>query len=297
MKAIKLRYKILLGLVACHFALVICGAFSFRIPGKNPVSAALRGYSAASGAENGYGFFAPGVGSQFRFTFTMTDAEGNTWTDTMRFGTSQEANLRLTGMANYLSQSNAGHRYLVMQSLAGKMFARHPKANKVTVQYQMWGMVKPAIDPEAGPVVNLPRMHETRAGAKANWLTFEMYAFTRGKKSADNAPFRFTFTMTDADGKSWNAGLSLNEAEVVLDDPEYDGADMSNEKDRLRVLKALALVMFDRYAKAKKVTTRYEAFYSNLQIANLKPEAKAKLPAGVKAGWNVMQEDTFVPAE
>ena len=53
-------------------------------------------YSSLSGADNGYGFFAPGVGAQFLTTFVLTDTEGNEWTDTLDMGSTSEANLRFT---------------------------------------------------------------------------------------------------------------------------------------------------------------------------------------------------------
>src|SRR3954471_24558921 len=67
---------------ACHLILVVCGASSlvFSSPPSEDDFArqTVRLYGALSGSDNGYGFFAPGVGPQVRATFTLRDASGET---------------------------------------------------------------------------------------------------------------------------------------------------------------------------------------------------------------------------
>lgn len=288
----KRRHKILLTAVFAHLALVICGAATLKIPGSNPVSKAVRAYGQISGADSGYGFFAPGVGSQFRFSFTMTDAEGNQWHDDLRFGTSQEANLRMTGMANYLAHSNAGHRYLVMQSLSAKMFARHPKATKVTVRYDMWAAVRQGANPGDDPIVRLPRMHEIRDGAKPEWHTFEIYAFSRDKTAADNAPFRFELTVTGKDGKQTQETMTVQDLQL-LQLEGTDGADLSVQKDRDRVLQALALFVLNAKAGSTQVTVKFQYLDSALAAANENEKSKGTVSSGPV--WKTIDEQTFKP--
>jgi len=175
----KLRHKILLTLLAGHLVLVVCGAASIVIPGDNPVSKTVRKYGEISGVENDYAYFAPTAGTQHRFHFVMTDKDGQQWTDGMRFGKTQESNLRLTSLANYVSGSHPDHQFFVMKSLAGKMFARHPQAETVTVKYQLWAVMQPTYHPDEKPYPNFPRMNQVRAGAKPRWIKFDELTFTR----------------------------------------------------------------------------------------------------------------------
>jgi hypothetical protein len=145
---------------ACHLALVVCGAcglvFAADPREDGPVRRPLRLYGALSGAENGYGFFAPGVGPQLRATFTLTDASGRTWTDTLERGMSREAQLRAGGSVALASEP--AFRDDLFRSWAGTLFGRHPDARKLVICLQMF-------DP--------PTMAEHRAGARAEWETID----------------------------------------------------------------------------------------------------------------------------
>jgi hypothetical protein len=145
---------------ACHLGLVVCGASKLVFWGQpsqgSPPRAALRLYGALSGAENGYAFFAPGIGPQVRVTFTLTDAAGRTWTDTLDRGMTREGALRVgSGVA---LASEPAYRDDLFRSWAGAMFGRHPDARKVTVRLQEY-------DP--------PTMAEYRAGVRPRWETID----------------------------------------------------------------------------------------------------------------------------
>ena len=95
------RHALVTFAAACHLILVVCGAsglvFSSPPSEDGPARKAVRLYGALSGSDNGYGFFAPGVGPQVRATFTLEDASGKTWTDTLERDMSAEALHRVGG--------------------------------------------------------------------------------------------------------------------------------------------------------------------------------------------------------
>src|SRR5262249_25658279 len=85
-------------LAVAHLTLVVCGAASLSPrPRAGLPGAPVRWSRAMSGADNNYGFFAPGVSSQFRAVFTLTGADGRTWKDTLERGANPEADARLGG--------------------------------------------------------------------------------------------------------------------------------------------------------------------------------------------------------
>ena len=57
-------------------------------------------YGLLSGSDNSYAFFAPGVAPEFRVTFTLTDADGNTWEESGNQGATREAELRYDSMTS-----------------------------------------------------------------------------------------------------------------------------------------------------------------------------------------------------
>jgi len=145
---------------ACHLALVVCGAsglvFSGPSSADGPVRKTVRLYGALSGADNGYGFFAPGVGPQVLATFTLRDGAGRTWTDTLERGMSHEA-LHRAGGSPALAVEPA-YRDDLVRSWAGTMFGRHPEARRVVVRLELF-------DP--------PSMGGYRVGERARWETID----------------------------------------------------------------------------------------------------------------------------
>jgi hypothetical protein len=154
------RHAVATLVAACHLVLVVCGAsglaFSSNPNEDSSARKAVRLYGALSGADNGYGFFAPGVGPQVRATFTLSDDSGRTWTDTLERGMSHEALHRVGGSPALATEP--AFRDDLIRSWAGTMFGRHPSACRVVVRLQVY-------DP--------PTMEDYRTGERARWETFD----------------------------------------------------------------------------------------------------------------------------
>jgi hypothetical protein len=154
------RHTILCLAAAAHLLLVVGGASGLLFTG-NPhrdswAFRPVRLYGALSGAENGFGFFAPGVGPQLRVTFTLSDDSGRTWTDTLEEGLTHEAKLRVAGTVPLATEP--GFREDLYRSWIGTMFGRHPEARRVVLRMEVF-------DP--------PTMAEYRAGTRARWETID----------------------------------------------------------------------------------------------------------------------------
>ena len=161
----KTRHKIILTLALGHLILVAYGATGKRpVSPANPVGDGIALYSSLSGADNGYGFFAPGVGAQFLTTFVLTDKHGNVWTDTLNLGRTSEANLRFTGISNLLPSLEQDQMQAVLHSMAGTMLGKHPKAETVAVQLEMYGFDRSATESD------FPTMKEYQEGNRPEWL-------------------------------------------------------------------------------------------------------------------------------
>jgi hypothetical protein len=154
------RHALLTLAAAAHLVLVVCGASGLLFAG-NPhrdgwALRSVRLYGALSGAEAGFGFFAPGVAPQIRATFTLSDASGRTWTDTLERGLSHEARLRVAGSVSLATEPP--FRDDLYRSWIGTMFGRHPDARRVVVRLEVF-------DP--------PPMDEYRAGVRGRWETID----------------------------------------------------------------------------------------------------------------------------
>jgi hypothetical protein len=164
-----MRLRILaIALAAVHLVLVVCGAAHFRLVPLQWGGIVQHTYGALSGSDSSFGFFAPGVASQLRATFTMTDDEGRTWTDVLEHGNNREARLRLgTVVSNFAEESM---RRDVAASCAATMFGRHPTARQVVVRVEVY---------------ELPPMDAYRDGARPEWVP--VYEVT---VSRENTPQR-----------------------------------------------------------------------------------------------------------
>ncbi|XXX72452.1 hypothetical protein WMF30_32875 [Sorangium sp. So ce134] len=132
------RALVLLAAAAGHLGLVIfVGAFQVDLRDRGPLADAIACYSTLSGADSGYAFFAPGVGSPPTATFEVVDATGAVTTDHLMSGSNAEASLRAGNIIGrfWLEQDQALKR-AIAASWAGKMFARHPGAASVVVRVQ-----------------------------------------------------------------------------------------------------------------------------------------------------------------
>src|SRR5438270_312272 len=118
-----------------HLILVVCGAANLSAPKWTRIAGkGLRWYGAVSGADSGYGFFAPGVASQTRATFTLADADGRTWTGDLAAGDNHEVQLRLGAMVS--TAASPAIRRKLAASWAGKLFADHPEAEHVQIRVE-----------------------------------------------------------------------------------------------------------------------------------------------------------------
>ncbi|WP_437737454.1 hypothetical protein [Sorangium sp. So ce1335] len=132
------RAPVALAAAAGHLGLVIVlGAFQVDLHHLGPVAGAVVAYGTLSGADSGYAFFAPGVGSLPAAAFEIADAAGKTTTDSLKPGTNAEADLRAGNIVTrfWLAQGQALKRSIAA-SWAGKMFARHPGAASVVVRVE-----------------------------------------------------------------------------------------------------------------------------------------------------------------
>lgn len=176
----KLRHKFLLAFAGLHIGLVAMGATGLQ-PAQSSTAAGelLSAYSAFSGADNGYGFFA-GVGAQHRTRFFLTDANGKTWSDNLELGSNSEASMRFTGISNLLPSMSEQDRLAIYKSMAATMFGRHPNAESVTVRMDVWGFA-----PKDAPA-DYPSMKQFHDGVRPKWLPVEEVSFQRNE--TDSTP-------------------------------------------------------------------------------------------------------------
>jgi hypothetical protein len=158
-----MRLRLLaIALVTVHLVLVVCGAAHFRLVPLSMGGIVQHIYGSLSGSDSGFGFFAPGVSSAMRATFTMTDAHGKTWTDVLEHGNNREARLRLgTVVSNFAEEKM---RRDVAASCAATMFGRHPTACQVVVRVEVY---------------ELPPMEAYRDGAQPEWVPVYEVKVTR----------------------------------------------------------------------------------------------------------------------
>jgi hypothetical protein len=140
------------------------GPLGLRERPEPPAFNPLAWYGDMSGANNGYGFFAPGVAPEFRAVFTLIDAEGNQWTDTLVHGKTHEANLRLTGIVCLFPEMPEALQERLAASWAATMFGRHPKAEHVIIRVDVY---------------NPPTMEQYRAGERPAWKPLSRWVYSR----------------------------------------------------------------------------------------------------------------------
>ncbi|WP_437957596.1 hypothetical protein WME76_40810 [Sorangium sp. So ce119] len=149
------RAILLLGAAAAHLVVVCLGALHVHIGDEGWARRAVKYYGLLSGADSGYSFFAPGVGTSLSASFQLNDANGETVTDVLETGVSREADIRVRNIIGMfrLEEDETVRRSLVA-SWAGKVLARHPDADSVVVQLD---------------TLELPSMAEHREGKTAGW--------------------------------------------------------------------------------------------------------------------------------
>lgn len=131
---------------------------------------ALDYYATLSGANSGYGFFAPRVGSQLRGRFDVYDAAGSKSTQALESGANGEVDLRVGNILGWfwLDSKNRPLQRSLAASWAGKMFARNPGAAKVGVRMESY---------------YLPTMSRYREGERPFWKPYYEAKFVRSPKN------------------------------------------------------------------------------------------------------------------
>ena len=163
-----LKFKILTTLAALHAALVVCGASGLHFNGPGAIPEVLNYYSVISGAERGFGFFAPSVNSQARITFHILDRSGQISQHTLGEDASDESVLRIDNIGSkfwqILDSGNRELRDAFTASWAGKVFASYPEAQEVTINLETYQLVS---------------MDEFRAGKRPEWAKVYAAKFSR----------------------------------------------------------------------------------------------------------------------
>jgi hypothetical protein len=166
-----------LGVIAAHLVLVALGAASFELNDYGRWGHALAVYCGLTGADGGYGFFAPGVDGQIHALFDVHEADGRTFTTTMGTGSSHEATLRIGNIVDQFQDFDEDRREELNRSLsaslAGRIFGRFPKADRVTVRLEHFAPVS---------------MKEYREGARPQWEP--MYSATFAYRAAPKGDIR-----------------------------------------------------------------------------------------------------------
>jgi hypothetical protein len=147
---------------ACaHLALVVCGAAGIAMPRRFVAGRALATYGDYSGANNGYGFFAPSVAPEWRTTFAVCTNEKEC-IDVKPARPNAEAEALLTTIDALYTEPQV--RDLLAASWAAIELGRFPDARAVIVR---------------GSVFDVPSMAAYRTGRRAEWRTIYGYAFRR----------------------------------------------------------------------------------------------------------------------
>jgi hypothetical protein len=153
-----------------HLVLVVCGAASVTLSGRNLALGILAQYSDISGADTQYGFFAPSVASQCRLTLTLRDAERREWSDTLVADPAAGFGWRTSSAIDAIPRLPENLRRALAGSWAAVMFGRHPQAVEVVVDAQ---------------IELLPTMAEWDAGARPKWESLYTSTFVRKAGSGD----------------------------------------------------------------------------------------------------------------
>lgn len=176
MQTVMTRRHLAWAIAAClHLVLVICGAASVTLSGRNLALGILAQYSEVSGADTQYGFFAPSVASQCRAILTLRDAEGREWSDTVAADPAAGFGWLTSSAIDSIPRLPENLRRALAGSWAAVMFGRHPQAVEVVVDSQ---------------IEMLPTMPEWDAGARPEWKSLYKSTFVRKADSDEHGSRR-----------------------------------------------------------------------------------------------------------
>ena len=160
-------YYLVISAASVHLALVLLGALQGFFPDALNRSKAIAAYASLSGANTAYGFFAPGVGSQLRATFELSDGKGHRRNARLETGFSHEADLSVGNIVTMFwdEAENERMRRSVTASWAGKVLGRNSDMKEVVVRLDSYEM---------------PSMEEYRAGERADWEEYYTAKYVLG---------------------------------------------------------------------------------------------------------------------
>lgn len=146
--------------LTAHFAIVGISAAKTPIDtalGKSTLSSYLVVYAYLSGAGNHFGFFAPGVTSQFRIAYQLRRGGQPAGAGTITT-TDPETTFRIHNIVQQFwpASGKPDLRRSLAASLAGKLLAENPEADEVELSVDAYV---------------LPSMAEYRAGERPSWET------------------------------------------------------------------------------------------------------------------------------
>lgn len=154
-----------------HMAMVFLGAC--HVPSEDLVDRlGMLGkgivlYSAYSGANTAYSFFAPEIGSELRAFCIAIGPDGHEIAKTLiTTSSSHEALIRVNNIVEnfWIEDDNEDVRRSLAASLAGRSFSDYPQAEKITVLIE---------------VFDLPSMADYRKGAPFRWMPYYSATFNR----------------------------------------------------------------------------------------------------------------------
>jgi len=140
-----------------------------RLPVPDQVSRTISVYSAYTGADGQFEFFAPDVGTQLRAQFDVMGNNGQITTHTLEKKNNSEADLRVGNMINVFWAQGFDQKVQrsIAASWAGKMFGRYPFAKEVVVRIQEY---------------HLPSMDEFKRGNRPYWKDYYIAKFSTTSK-------------------------------------------------------------------------------------------------------------------
>ncbi|WP_437808881.1 hypothetical protein [Sorangium sp. So ce1078] len=140
---------------AAHLGCVILGALHVDLQRAGRLGWGVAYHGALSGADSGYGFFAPSVGALPWARFQVTDARGKVIDDVLASGANPEVDLRVRSIvSSFMTEEDESMRRALAASWAGKVLARYPGAASVVVRLE---------------ICDLPSMQEYRDGKRPAW--------------------------------------------------------------------------------------------------------------------------------
>jgi hypothetical protein len=150
-------HKLFLLIAVAHLSLAAAGAADLKFPER--WGHWLNYYSDASGCSTGFGFFSPGVASQLRAVFAITDAKKHQQIVNMGSSNNRESQIRFGNIVDQFesdeienhaenravksSENDSGNQQMEFQrdlaaSLSAEVFTNHPNAKSVTIHLEMF---------------------------------------------------------------------------------------------------------------------------------------------------------------